>query len=108
MTQALSTDCLVHVHPFDLNSQQFIVIASNGLWDVMSPDKVVQFIWDYKCDQDQKHDQPQGMVGAIIKVDDGSHHALRPVAEKESYRLRSTKALSPPPPPPLPLCLSAC
>ena len=57
----------VHVHPFDLNSQQFIVIASDGLWDVMSPDEVVQFIWDYKCDQDQKRDQPQGVVGAIIK-----------------------------------------
>lgn len=56
----------VSVHPLNPKEQQFIVIASDGLWDVMSPDKVVQYIWDYEKNDDVYH-QPRDVGGAIIK-----------------------------------------
>ena len=55
----------VAVHPLDPRTQRFIVIASDGLWDVMSPDEVVKFIWDYENDKDECH-QPRDVVRAII------------------------------------------
>ena len=54
----------VHVHPLDSN-QKFVVIGSDGLWSVMSPDEVVRFIWDYEHDQEVCH-QPRDVVRAII------------------------------------------
>ena len=40
----------VHVHPLNPDEQKFIVIATDGLWNVMSPKEVVEFIWDYEHD----------------------------------------------------------
>ena len=55
----------VHVHPLDPCEQKFIVVASDGLWNVMSPQEVVEFIWDYEND-DQKCHQPRDVVRALI------------------------------------------
>ena len=37
----------IHDFPLDLNEQKFIVLASDGLWNVMSPSDVVNFITDF-------------------------------------------------------------
>ena len=37
----------VYDFPLDLNEQKFIVLASDGLWNVMSPSDVVNFISDF-------------------------------------------------------------
>ncbi len=65
-----STNCFtvspkpdVHVYPLNPREQKFVVIASDGLWNVMSPDEVVQFTWDYEHD---KQEQPRDVVKAII------------------------------------------
>ncbi len=55
----------VYVHPLNPKVQRFIVIASDGLWNVMSPDEVVQFVWDYEHNRDACH-QPRDVVRAII------------------------------------------
>lgn len=55
----------VHVHPLNPKVQKFIVIASDGLWNVMSPHEVVLFIWDYECNEDECH-QPRDVVRAIM------------------------------------------
>ncbi len=52
----------VHVHPLNLKEQRFIVIASDGLWKVMSPDEVVKFIWDY----DKEFCKPRGVIRSIM------------------------------------------
>lgn len=48
----------VSVEPLNLNEQKFVVIASDGLWNVMTPNEVVSFIWDYEhdllCNQESK------------------------------------------------------
>ncbi len=51
--------------PLDLSVQKFVVIASDGLWNVMSPNEVVSFIDEY-----QSHDEchkPKDVVGALIR-----------------------------------------
>ena len=55
----------VHVHPLNPDEQKFIVIATDGLWNVMSPKEVVEFIWDYEHN-DQRCHQPKDVVRAII------------------------------------------
>lgn len=55
----------VHVHPLDPANQKFLVVATDGLWNVMSPREVVEFIWDYEHD-DQKCHQPKDVVRAVI------------------------------------------
>lgn len=55
----------VHVHPLNPKEQRFIVIASDGLWNVMNPDEVVRYIWDYEHNNDECH-QPRDVVRAII------------------------------------------
>lgn len=55
----------VCVHPLNPKEQRFIVIASDGLWNVMSPDEVVRFIWDYEHNQENFH-QSRDVVRAII------------------------------------------
>ena len=55
----------VHVHRINPKKQKFVVIASDGLWNVMTPDEVVRFIWDYEHDQDECH-QPRDVVRAVI------------------------------------------
>ena len=55
----------VSVEPLNLNEQKFVVIASDGLWNVMTPNEVVSFIWDYE--HDQLHDQEsKDVVRALI------------------------------------------
>ena len=55
----------VYVHPLNPKMQKFVVIASDGLWNVMTPDEVVRFIWDYEnaSNDDQR---PRDVVRAII------------------------------------------
>ena len=55
----------VHIHPLNPNEQKFIVVASDGLWNVMTPKQVVEFIHDYEND-DQVYDQPKDVVKAVI------------------------------------------
>ena len=55
----------VHVHQLDLSSQKFIVLATDGLWNVMTPTEVVRFIWDYEHDDEACH-QPRDVVRALI------------------------------------------
>ena len=47
----------VSVVPLDLNEQKFVVIASDGLGNIMTPNEVVSFIWDYKHDLIPLRDQ---------------------------------------------------
>jgi len=56
----------VYAHKLDLEEQKFVVIASDGLWNVMSPDEVVRFIWDYQRASD-KGNQPKDVVKAVIR-----------------------------------------
>ena len=56
----------VYVHALNPKVQKFIIIASDGLWNVMSPKEVVEFIWDYEHEQDEKLHQPRDVVKAII------------------------------------------
>ena len=48
----------VGVHPFDPTHQRFLVLASDGLWNVMTPQEAVDFVWEYtagkelKCQED--------------------------------------------------------
>ena len=37
----------VFVHQMDLSQQIFVVLATDGLWNIMSPKDVVNFIYDY-------------------------------------------------------------
>ena len=56
----------VHVHSLNPKVQKFFIIASDGLWNVMSPKEVVEFIWDYEHEQDEMLHQPRDVVRAII------------------------------------------
>ena len=56
----------VHVYPLNPKEQKFIVIASDGLWNVMSPDEVVHFIWDYEHDEEVYSQPPRDVVKAVI------------------------------------------
>ena len=38
----------VQVHSLDLSTQKFIVLASDGLWNAMTPQEVVDFVWAYE------------------------------------------------------------
>ena len=53
----------VYVHPLNPKNQKFVVIASDGLWNVMSPDEVVGFIWDYEHEEGREH---RDVVNAVI------------------------------------------
>ena len=55
-----------YVHALNPKVQKFIVIASDGLWTVMSPKDVVEFIWDYEHEQGEKLYQPRDVMKAII------------------------------------------
>lgn len=56
----------VHMHPINPIIMKFVVIASDGLWNVMSPKEVVEFIWDYEEARDEKLHQTRDVVKAII------------------------------------------
>lgn len=55
----------VSVLPLDPTEQKFVVIATDGLWNVMSPTEVVEFIWDYEHDSQDSH-EPRDVVRAVI------------------------------------------
>ena len=56
----------VYAFPLDLSVQKFIVIASDGLWNVMTPAEVVSFVDEYEDDSDIYH-QPKDVVTALIQ-----------------------------------------
>ena len=56
----------VRVHSLNPKVQKFIIIASDGLWNVMTPKQVVEFIWDYEHEYEEKLNQPRDVVRAII------------------------------------------
>ena len=61
----------VFIHPLDPTYQKFLVLASDGLWDVMSPQDVVNFIWEYKTtpaadEKDEKVSTFRDVVRALI------------------------------------------
>lgn len=55
----------VHILPLNPKEQKFIVVASDGLWNVMTPKQVVEFIHDYE-NNDQECHQPRDVVKAVI------------------------------------------
>ena len=55
----------VTVVPLNLCEQKFVVIASDGLWNVMTPNEVVSFIWDYEHDT-LCHQESKDVVRALI------------------------------------------
>ena len=59
---AVSPSPDVFVHLMDPSVQSFVVLASDGLWNVMTPSDVVTFIHDFE----QKH-QTEDVVSALIK-----------------------------------------
>ncbi len=61
---AVSPNPDVSVMPLNISVQKFVVIASDGLWNVMSPNDVVSFIHDYQS-QDTCH-QSKDVVSALI------------------------------------------
>ena len=44
----------VGVHPFDPAHQRFLVLASDGLWNVMTPQEAVDFVWEYTAGKELK------------------------------------------------------
>ena len=56
----------VSAFPLNLAVQKFVVIASDGLWNVMTPNEVVTFIHDYQNELDEYH-QPKDVVSALIR-----------------------------------------
>lgn len=62
---AVSPEPDISAIPLNLSVQKFVVIASDGLWNVMTPNDVVSFIHDYQ-NQDEFH-QPKDVVSSLIK-----------------------------------------
>jgi protein phosphatase 1D len=60
----------VDIHPLDPTCQKFLVLASDGLWNVMSPQDAVNFIWEYKTtpadEKDEKVSTSRDVVRALI------------------------------------------
>lgn len=58
----------VCVHPLDASNQKFIVLASDGLWNVMSPQEVVDFVWEYETREEEEEllHQTRDVVRALI------------------------------------------
>lgn len=56
----------VHMHLINPVVMKFVVLASDGFWNVMSPKEMVNFIWDYKEARDKKLHQTHDVVKAII------------------------------------------
>ena len=60
----------VQVHSLDPSTQKFIVLASDGLWNVMTPQEVVDFVWAYeqgeRCMENGEGDGERDVVRALI------------------------------------------
>ena len=65
---AVSPQPDVTVHPLDASRQRFVVLASDGLWNVMSPQDVVDFVWDYETKEREEElmHQTRDVVRALI------------------------------------------
>ncbi|KAL5477120.1 hypothetical protein EMCRGX_G023866 [Ephydatia muelleri] len=60
----------VTVVPLNLSEQKFVVIASDGLWNVMTPHEVVSFIWDYEHDtlcQEESKDVVRALINEALR-----------------------------------------
>ena len=69
----------VGVHPFDPTHQRFLVLASDGLWNVMTPQEAVDFVWEYTA-------------GKELKCQEDSARALR--SSEEAAGERETLSIS--------------
>ena len=56
----------VGVHPLDPAHQRFLVLASDGLWNVMTPQEVVNFVWEYETAGKKQQCQKKDSVRALI------------------------------------------
>ena len=56
----------VHVHSLDPSRQRFLVLASDGLWNVMSPQDAIDFVWGYETRDDEPLHQTRDVVRALI------------------------------------------
>ena len=57
----------VMAHPLDLSMQKFVVVASDGLWNVMTPAEVVEFVEEYRSEEQRETlHKPNDVVSALI------------------------------------------
>ena len=59
----------VVAHPLDLSTQKFVVVASDGLWNVMTPTEVVEFVEEYMYRNEEQKEtlrKPNDVVSALI------------------------------------------
>ena len=56
----------VYAFPLDLSVQKFVIIASDGLWNVMTPSEVVLFVDQYEEDSDIYH-QPKDVLTSLVQ-----------------------------------------
>ena len=64
----------VSMHPLDTSTHRFIVVASDGLWNVMTPQEVVDFVWAYETKGEEEEEEEEGEGGEGEK-----HHQTRDV-----------------------------
>ena len=72
----------VYVHSLNAKVQKFIVIVSDGLWNVMSPKQVVEFIWDYEhAHEDTPHlDVVRAVINEALSRWNSRHHLADNIA----------------------------
>ena len=58
----------VGVHPLDPANQRFLVLASDGLWNVMTPQEVVDFVWEYETAREEceKKDSVRALIDEAL------------------------------------------
>ena len=57
----------VRIEPLNALFMKFMVLASDGLWNVMTHQEVVEFVWDYTNEMDEeKLNRPRDVVRALI------------------------------------------
>ena len=52
-------------HPLDLLTQKFVVVTSDGIWDVMTPTEVVEFVEDYRH-MDQRVEVAEALINKAL------------------------------------------
>ena len=57
----VSSEPDVDIHKLDTSKQRFLVVASDGLWDVISAQEVVDFVWAYenRKNEEKKNDEKE-------------------------------------------------
>lgn len=63
----VSSDPVINTHQLDAYKDHFVILASDGIWDVMDNDDVVSFVMGYK--QSCRHHQHISTVNERIKPD---------------------------------------